>query len=491
MAFGSPVRIALSSRPSNLDPFFATDGNSQNINRLLHLSLVDFDSSMEFVCRLCKKFEQEIKNGKHIITFYLKTGMRFWDGEEITAKDVARSVELFTSKDFIKSIFRFAFSKIKQVNILGRYKLALVYERFDLENLSNLVLLKIIKYKKSDYHEISNIIGSGEYKIFENKPLEINLKPVFDRSLCELSFKIIRDETTLALKLINGEIDLSLSSISPRKIQWLFEHSADLDFISIPSSNYTYLSINHEREYLKNRAIRKAISHLIPRESLLKYKLKNQAILSRGLFSPTFSSLHEDLPIDEYSPEKAKKLIKGLGYKVNHRGFFEKAGLELSLDWKTNNQLFTIELVKIIKNVFEKNGIRVKVTSLEWGTFMRSFKNGDFDLVLGKWMGFTGPDMLNFVFHSSRVPPKGGNRGRYRNKQMDRLLESALGEVSIKQKNNLYKKAQRLANEDYSYINLWHPKITWIKKKCLSSIAPSGNGSFLPLLKLKNRCIYE
>lgn len=482
------LSIALSAKPTNLDPFFSTDGNSQNINRLLHTTLTDFNSKMEFECRLCESYQSALVDGRHEITFILRKNVKFWDGEEVSAKHVENSVKYFSNDPNIKSIFRFAFSKITKVEILGKYKVKLIYKKFDQENLSNLSLLKILKYKKSLDHSIGNITGAGPYSITSVGPLQLSLRPVFNKSLPDLNFKIVKDETTLALKLINGEIDLSLAEISPRKMEWLKKSQKNLKFFEIASSNYKYLSINHSRDLLKSKKIRMALSLLIPREDILKFKLKGQAILAGGMFSPAFSSLYEDLPIDKYSPASAKALIMSEGFSLNREGFFQKNGEELVIDWKTNNNLATIELVNIIKSIFEKNGIKVRLTSQEWGTFMHNFKTGNYDLILGQWMGFTGPDMLNFVFHSESIPPKGGNRGRYINKRMDELLAQAENEPSAEKRAKIYKEAQTLANSDYSYINLWHPKISWIGKKCLGNLGLMPNGSFLPLLNIKNEC---
>ena len=149
------VQIAISAPPSNLNPFFSTDSNSQNIGRLVYLSLIDFDAEMRVKCRLCESFVESNKQGKHQFTFHLKKGVHFWDGQEISAQDVASSIRLFQSEnDSIKSIFRFAFGKIKRVKVIDNYKISLEYEKFALDNLPNLVLLKIIKLKKN-FHEYS------------------------------------------------------------------------------------------------------------------------------------------------------------------------------------------------------------------------------------------------------------------------------------------------------------------------------------------------
>ena len=103
------IKIAISSVPNNINPFFSVDSNSQNINRLVHASLTDFDRSMSFSCILCERYSETVKDGKHRIHFLLKKDIKFWDGSSVTSHDVKKSVSYFSSKE-MKSIFRFAFS---------------------------------------------------------------------------------------------------------------------------------------------------------------------------------------------------------------------------------------------------------------------------------------------------------------------------------------------------------------------------------------------
>ena len=67
------INIAISAAPNNLVPFFSTDANSQNINRLVHSALVDFNEKMQFVCIACESFEEKIVGEKHIFKFVLKS----------------------------------------------------------------------------------------------------------------------------------------------------------------------------------------------------------------------------------------------------------------------------------------------------------------------------------------------------------------------------------------------------------------------------------
>lgn len=494
VAFFSPsliaasVVVALSSNPNNIDPFFSTDGNSQNLNRLLHISLIDFSKEMKFECDLCKTYSEEVVNGKYEIIFVLKEGIRFWDGTEVVAADVENSVKYFQDER-INSIFRNAFLEIEKVEVIDKYKVKLIFKKFKLENLSNLCLLKIIKYKYGTEHLFENIIGAGTYKIKKENPIE--LVPSFDKTKPDLIFKVVKDETTIALKLLNKEIDLSVASISPRKENWLKKNDPSLSYWAIPSSNFYYLGLNLERDHLKSPDIRKALSLLVPRKKLMDFKIKESGVLANGMFSMAFAENFHDFPIDEYNERKAQEIFLKEGYKKNKEGYFSKNGKIFSLDWKVNNNRASFEIVEVIKRSFEEFGIKVLLTTQEWGTFNRNFRNGAFDIVMANWQGFTGPDMLNFVFHSKNIPPAGGNRGHYVNPEVDRLLDLAERETEKDERNKIYFQVQKIINNDYPYINLWHPTVSWIGNNCISGINLLPNGSFSPLLDIKTNCHRE
>ena len=476
--------VGISSAPSNLNPFFSTDANSQNAGRLLHLSLLDVDSQMNIVCNACIKYSEKKSKGKHRVRFLLKRNLRFMDGEKVVGKHVRDAWRYYTDKKKIKSIFRFAFSSIEDVRVYNNYDVELVFKQFDLENLSNLVLFKIVKM------DGERIIGAGTHFLENQTPLGFTLTPRNKNKHSVLNFKVVKDETTLALKLIRGEIDLALARISPRKYQWLKTKGYDkLNFWDIPSSNYIYININHKAPPFNDKKVRKALSLLIPRRDILKYKLHDTATLAQGLFSPAFEYFYSPtLKIDQYNPKEAQKLLNEAGFILDESGLFTKNGQPLQIDWKVSNNRASLEIVETIKSYYEKAGIKVRITVLEWGSFMHSFKSGRYDFILAQWVGFTGPEMLKNVFHSKSFPPHGANRGKYKNRFVDRKIDLATREINLGKRNRLYKAAYLAIIDDYAYINLWHPNIVWIGKKCIKDIKLYSNGSFNALLHLKDEC---
>ena len=477
--------IAISASPNNLNPFQSTDANSQNINRLVHMSLIDFDDKMQNRCRACLSFQEIIENKKQVVKFKLRDDLTFSDGTKVKSNDVKKSWEYFALNDKIKSTHADTFESIERIDIKNDAEFSIVYKKFSIENLSNLSLLKIVKILNPNLEKLepTDILGCGDYLLSKISPLEIVLEPK-DKSKPSFNFKVVKDETTLALKLINHEIDLSVASISPRKTFWLKSKDNVLKVWDIPGANYQFMGLNHKREIFQDLRIRKAISLLIPRLDILKYKLKNTAILSIGMFSPAFADLYEPRPIEAYDVNAARKLLAEAGYVKNKNGLLEKNGKVFEIDWKVSNNKSSIEIVQVIQNFLEKEGFKINMSIQEWGTYMSSFKAGKFDIVVGQWVGFTGPDMLNFVFHSKNTPPKGGNRTSYNNPEFDRLAELASGELNEQKRNDYYKQALKVVNDDYAYINLWHPNIIWIADKCITNINLEPTGGFYPLLKI-------
>src|SRR5690606_24608621 len=81
---GERIVVALGSVPNNLHPYYATDANSQDINRLVHLSLIDVNARMQTICRACESFEEVITaGGEQEIIFKLKKQLKYQDGEMI------------------------------------------------------------------------------------------------------------------------------------------------------------------------------------------------------------------------------------------------------------------------------------------------------------------------------------------------------------------------------------------------------------------------
>jgi len=480
--YADVINIALSNSPANLSPFFSYDSNSQNINRLLHVSLVDLDRKMVPVCRACESFKSINTNQKQRLVFHLQKDLRFWDGTQVTAQDVKDSISYFQDVNVIKSGFRFAFKKIKKVNVLSKFVVELLYEKYDIDHLTDLTLLKILKFKNRTITKDSqSIIGAGPYKLFNSSDARIILDKV--KGNRRLVFKVVKDETTLALKLIKKEIDISLANLSPRKLEWIRKNT-ELKFKEVSSSALQYVAMNEKKGLLNDKRFRRVLRLILPKEQLIKFKLKNSVENATGFFSPSFPAYYKKRERDSYNLKQATFIMKELG-AVKKGGHWVYNNKIISLSWLIVNNKNSIELVRIIKSYYEKFGIELKASSQEWGSFYKNFKSGNYDLLMSRWIGFTGPSILRLALHSESIPPKGGNRIYYHSKKVDLLIDKGLALSNKKKRESKISKALSIIDDDYAYIYLWYPKIVWVMQKNISVPDLYPNTSFVPLLNIR------
>ena len=140
---------------------------------------------------------------------------------------------------------------------------------------------------------------------------------------------------------------------------------------------------------------------------------------------------------------------------------------------------------RIIKSDLVKVGIEVLVRSYEWGTFYEDISKGNFQLFSLRWIGVNDPDFYYELFHSSRLPPKGRNRGGFINSRADRLLEAGRLEADPARRRGIYREFSRLLHEELPYLSLWHNNNVAVVSREFSGfrLHPTGGFQHLPAVR--------
>ena len=89
--YGGTLRVALPASPPTLDPHATTFTAAREIGLHLFENLLTFDARFQIVPQLAERWEMS-PDGKTFI-FYLRKGVRFHNGKEMTADDVKASVD--------------------------------------------------------------------------------------------------------------------------------------------------------------------------------------------------------------------------------------------------------------------------------------------------------------------------------------------------------------------------------------------------------------
>ena len=314
-----------------------------------------------------------------------------------------------------------------------------------------------------------DLIGCGPFKLVGLDSFKIELSKndsFFDENkrakIPKILIKIVKQESTRFAKLVKGELDFVQNGISADKLAMISKKHPELKMTKRAGLNVTYLGFNFEDKLTSNRAVRKAISLAIDRKAIIEHVLKGNATLAKSMLTPDDPYLFKALAMIEMDKNQAKSILDEAGFKDPDG---EGPKKRFKLTYKTTNNMTRVTIAKAIASQLAEIGIEVEVLSLEWGKFKEDVERGQVQLWSLSWVGFKDPNIFNYTFSSQHFPPNGGNRGRYKNAELDILLEKGEQTVNQDRRRLIYSQVQKIVSKDLPYIFLWHEDIVAVHHK--------------------------
>ena len=251
---------------------------------------------------------------------------------------------------------------------------------------------------------------------------------------------------------------------------------------SVGGTQVQYIAFNTTDPILRDARVRQAIACSIDIPLILR-------TLQAGRAQPTVSLLPEkhwawtgDVAQYSYDPNRANVLLDGAGYRRGADGF------RMHLTMKTSTDEGTRQLAATLQQELAQVGIDLAIRSYEAATYLQDLTRGSFQIYALRWVGGNEqPDIFGYAFSTARIPPKGANRGRYRNPELDALLDDAARSTDQERRRGDYVKAQKILARDLPAFNLWYKDSIVVHNRRLSGIeiSPSGSFAFLRTAKVQ------
>ena len=110
--------VVIRASPNNLDPRIGTDENSQRVSQLVFSRLMELSEDFRVIPHLAARLDNPDP-----LTYiaHLRSGVKFHDGRELTAKDVVYTFGSFLDPDFI-SPRKGAYRQLASVRPLDDYR---------------------------------------------------------------------------------------------------------------------------------------------------------------------------------------------------------------------------------------------------------------------------------------------------------------------------------------------------------------------------------
>ncbi len=445
------IIVATTNSATNLDPRVGTDEASQKIHQLLFSPLVRIDTDLRVVPELAESIEQPDP-----VTYIarLRRGVLFHNGRELTSDDV-----VYTFRSFLDPAFKGrtgAYRVLAAVNAIDRYTV-----EFTLKNPLGSFPINLVMGIVQAGSGAANTrmpVGTGPYRLSEFVADDHVTVAAFDRYYGGpprndgIVLKVVPDDTMRGLELRKGSVDLIVNDLSP-DVVWQLQQEGRVQVETAPGTDYAYIGLNLRDPILSHAGVRKAIGYAIDRDAIVKYLRRGFATTAVGIVPPMSWAFERNVFDFTHDPGEAERLLDASGFP-DPDGPGPLPRLRLSLKTSTT-EVYRLQAAAI-QHDLARVGVAVDIRSSEFQTLAADVVRGNFQMYTLQFVGVTDPDILRLVYHSQQAPPAGLNRVRYRNPEVDRLIEGAAAAADDTLRHDLYTQAQRLIAADVPYISLWY-----------------------------------
>ena len=254
-----------------------------------------------------------------------------------------------------------------------------------------------------------------------------------------LIFSITKDASVRYQKLKAGECNL-MSYPLPADIENM-KKDHDIKVVSRPGFNVGFIYYNTEKEPFNKPEVRIALDWSMNKPAIIKAVYGGQGELAPNPMPVTQWSWNKNIKAREQNIEKAKELLAKAGYPDG----FEVTlwSLPVSRPYNPNGRL----MAELLQADWAKIGVKAKITTFEWGEYLKRAKAGEHQIIMVGWTGDNGdPDnWLGALFGCGAVG--GGNYSRFCYKPFEDLIVKAKQLNNVEERTKLYEQAQEIFYE--------------------------------------------
>lgn len=433
------LTVALTAAPTHLDPHPQASTDSYRVVTQIYDRLVELDADMKLVPVLAESWD--IKDETTTV-FHLRKGVKFHDGNEMTAEDVKFSLERCIASPGVN----YNYLIISEINIIDDYTVefktsepcSVLLQRLTLDAAS--ILSKAAVESTDDFD--SHPVGCGPFKFvsWDTTSGEVVLE-AFDEywegrpAIDKLVFKTIPESInrTVALETKEADIAYDLAATDFDSV----ESNPDLKLEKTASTTVWYLGMNTRDPILANKLVRKAIATAINVDDFITMVFNGNADPAHNtMLTPYLPGYVADSVKYDYSVENAKALLAQAGYAD---------GLTLTL-YVQDSQIFKDASVTI-QDALRQIGITVNIKSMNASSFTSATVDGEHQLFFMSKTSIDPDSMLRSIYSEDSLGAS-GNRSFWTSAEVDAMLDEALSTTDSAHANDLYAQIQAIVADE-------------------------------------------
>ena len=495
---GGTYRRPLESMPRTLDPTLARDFYSATVIQQLFDGLVQFDQNLNVIPAIAKSWK--VSHDGLTYTFFLREGVKFHNGREITAEDFVYSFTRIADPKnkspgahLLEKVSGFnEFQDGKTDSVKGfksvdklTFEIRLSEPFYPFISILGTFYLKVMpkeEIEKPNSVFSTNPIGSGPFKFLSMKEKEeiiLESNPDYFEGkayLNKIVFKIFHGAPGKRILKEFKEGELEESFIPPEEIENMVREKHYL-FLQKPTFSLRFYGLNSLSKPLDNKKLRKAINFAIDKKFIVSQIHKDQFHLAKGILPPGMPGYDPRKNPYPFNETEAAKLLSEAGYPNGQT----LPNLEI---WSNTKSEAALKELNEIQSQLKKVGI---LTSLHfetnWPNFESMLRVNKAPLFILAWYAdFPDPDSLLYsLFHSKSK----NNFVAYSRPEVDRLIDKARAERDYLKRVEAYRKIEAVVLEDAPIVPMINRLFQMVYQPYVHGIEVNAlGGHYIPMKKI-------
>ena len=387
--------------------------------------------------------------------FRLRDGVRFHDGAEFTADDVVFSMT--RRRDDPDSKQASVLSVVQTVEAVDPRTVRVTTKAPEAAFLSRVdsgVILSKAQYDALGREgALRQPNGTGPYRFKEflagqrlvvaRNPSYWGAPPTWD----EVVFRVIPEDEPRITALLNGEVDI-IAGLAYQSVGRV-NASGRAKAVGVRGSRMMFVAMNPTFEPLKSVQVRRAVAHAIDIDGIIQSVVQGHAYRLDGPVGPGMYGHDPSIQsCCKYDPERARQLLAEAGYA---------GGFDVDFTTTVNRFPRDKEISTAIVTMLNAVGIRARLQTPEFGTYMQQFSRGEYPIYyVGRGNVVDPAEYLEQYFRTGVT-----RRIQFSHPEVDRLLAAQAGEFDPAKRVDLLKQAQVKIMEEMPVVFLFQYEDTY------------------------------
>lgn len=416
----------------SLDPHQTVAAGTREVLFNIFEGLVKPNSDGEMIPAVAEKYT--LSEDGTTYTFTLREGVKFHNGQTVTAEDVVYSINRCAAvPEGQEKPLVAAFSAVKSVEALDEKTVAVTIAQRDLEFISYMTAAII----PADYENQDTApVGTGPFKFVSRTPQQDFVMERFEDYwgapawLDKVTYKICENADALVMNLNGGSIDLCAHLTSAQASQLNQNFQVLEGTMNLVQAIY----LNNQAKPFDNQLVRQALCYAIDRQGIMDMVADGHGTAVGSSIYPAFTKYFLPELVDKYPHDvaKAKELLTQAGYPD---------GFDMTISVPNNYQPH-MDTAEVVAEQLREAGINVTIQPVEWSTWLDTIYNGrQFQATV---VGVDAANMTARAMLERFTSDYGKNFINYNNPAYDALFQQAINAQDEATQTDLYKQMEAM-----------------------------------------------